>query len=136
MDNLTKDQRTHTMRRIRSTDTKFERVIFCALRKRGVYFRRNYSRVVGKPDIAVPSLQRAVFLHSDFWHGWQLSRWEADLPNDYWKEKLRRNRLRDRVVLRRLRRLGWDVLVVWEHQIAADFDGSLDRIGKFLRSDG
>jgi len=105
------------MSRIRSSGTAFEQRIFKELRRHGVYFRPHYRRIIGAPDIALPSQCKAVFLHSDFWHGWQFPRWESNLPSEFWKIKLRKNRARDRRVRRTLRHLGWQVLVVWEHEI-------------------
>ncbi|MCF8470240.1 MAG: very short patch repair endonuclease [Reyranella sp.] len=120
------------MRKIKSKNTGFERRIFSELQKRKVYFRRHYRGVIGNPDLAYPSLKRAVFLHSDFWHGWRLPQWEAVLPNVFWVKKLRRNRRRDRNVIRRLRRSGWAVLVIWEHQITRAPVASIERIAEFL----
>lgn len=121
------------MSRIRSSGTEFEKRIFRELRKRKIYFQSNYSKTVGKPDIALPAKKKAVFLHSDFWHGWQLPRWENILPSQFWKEKLCQNRIRDRKNNAVLRRSGWIVLVVWEHQLRNDFDGMLMKIIRFLK---
>ena len=75
MDRLTKEQRSWNMSRIRASGTEFEKLIFKELRKHGANFQKNYSKVIGKPDIAKPKYKKAIFLHSDFWHGWQLPRW-------------------------------------------------------------
>lgn len=120
------------MSRIRCADTQFETKVFKELRRRGVYFQTNYCRVIGKPDIALPRRRRAVFLHSAFWHGWRLPAWEHILPSEFWRTKLRKNRKRDRLVRRQLRAQGWDVLVVWEHQINRNFYEVLERIVTFL----
>lgn len=134
MDKLSKLQRSFTMSRIRSSKTKFEKRVFLGVRRMGLRrFQENYSKVIGKPDIALPKAKKAVFLHSDFWHGWQLPRWERKLPNDFWKQKIRKNKSRDKQVLRTLRRLGWKALVVWEHSFEKDFEGSIKRIMKFLK---
>ena len=123
------------MSRIKSKGTNFENQIFREIRKSGIRFQKNYKGAIGKPDIALPRQRKAVFLHSDFWHGWRLPQWEAILPNDFWKEKIRKNRVRDRKVLISLRRNGWKTLVVWEHQIKTDRESILRRITDFLRPD-
>jgi DNA mismatch endonuclease, patch repair protein len=133
MDSMTKEQRSRTMSLIRSARTNFENRIVLELTKRGIRCQRNYSAAIGKPDIALPRQRKAVFLHSDFWHGWRLPAWERILPNEFWKKKLHKNRRRDKSVVRRLRRADWKVLVVWEHQIERDFDASIRRIVRFLR---
>jgi DNA mismatch endonuclease (patch repair protein) len=120
------------MARIKSKQTNFEMAVFSELRSRGLKFVANYPGVVGKPDIAAPKLRRAVFLHSDFWHGWRLPCWIDILPNDFWREKLRKNRRRDQSVLRKLRRQGWQVIVVWEHQIRRDRAKAMKVMSAFL----
>ena len=132
MDRLTPNQRSYTMSRIRQSDTAFEKSVFLQLRRRHVYFRKHYKKVIGKPDIALPNKKRAVFLHSDFWHGWQYSRWKGILPSRFWIDKIERNRKRDQKVTRSLRRLGWDVLVIWEHSLRSDSERAIQRITKFL----
>ncbi|MBI2669539.1 MAG: very short patch repair endonuclease [Candidatus Yanofskybacteria bacterium] len=122
------------MSRIRGSNTEFEKSIFREIKRSGISFKRNYRGVIGNPDIALPKIKKAVFLHSDFWHGWQLSRWEKVLPNDFWKNKLQKNRTRDRMVIRKLRRARWKVLTVWEHQLARNPQGSMRTILKFLKN--
>lgn len=132
MDRLTKEQRSRVMSRIRSADTGFEKKIFQELKKRGVRFKTHYDGVIGKPDIAQPRSYKAVFLHSDFWHGWRLPKWEHILPSEFWKTKLKRNRARDRKVINTLRRKGWKVMILWEHSFEEDPEGSMLRIAGFL----
>ena len=133
MDRLTKEQRSRTMSRIRSAKTGFEKAIFRDLRKRGLRFKTHYASVIGKPDIALPKSRKAVFLHSDFWHGWRLPSWEHVLPSKFWKTKLRKNRARDKKVILALRRQRWNVMVLWEHSFRKDPNGSIARITRFLK---
>ncbi len=132
-DKLTKEQRSRTMSKIRSSKTEFENKVFRELRRKGLIFKTHYTLAIGKPDIALPRQRKAVFLHSDFWHGWRLSQWEHILPNNFWKEKLRKNKIRDRRVLLALRKSGWQILVVWEHQLKNSPQESIERIVHFLK---
>lgn len=134
MDKFSKIQRSAIMSRIRGSNTGFERSIFCKIKKASINFKRNYRGVMGNPDIALPKMKKAVFLHSDFWHGWQLPRWEKILPSDFWKIKLKKNRARDRFVIRKLKKGGWKVLTIWEHQINIDSESSIRRIVNFLKN--
>lgn len=52
MDNLTKEQRKRNMQNIKSKDTEIEVLLRKALWKKGYRFRKNYSKLPGKPDIA------------------------------------------------------------------------------------
>jgi len=121
------------MSRIKSANTRFEQRIFRELRHKKVYFVTHYRRILGNPDIALPSKKKAVLLHSDFWHGWQFPRWASRLPSEFWRNKIEMNRRRDEQVKRRLRSLGWEVLIVWEHSIKTDLYKALQRILRFLR---
>lgn len=133
MDNLTKEERHRNMGRVRASRTRFEKAIFNELRAQGLSFQTNYARVIGKPDIAKPRERKAIFLHSDFWHGWQFPRWQKKLPNRFWTEKIRKNRARDRKVLRILRGTGWKVMVVWEHSLKRDREFCIKKMVEFLR---
>lgn len=133
MDKHTKKQRSFNMQRIKSLGTSFEKIVFTKISKRGVRFQKNYQKVPGKPDIALPQKKRAVFLHSDFWHGWQYPRWRKILPSRFWKEKILRNRARDKKVVRYLKKKGWKVLVVWEHSLKDKHDFYINKIVNFLK---
>ena len=134
MDNLTESQRRLNMSRVKSANTRFEQRIFRELRHKDVHFVTHHRQVPGTPDIALPAKKMAVFLHSDFWHGWQFSRWAVQLPSEFWRNKIEKNRLRDKKVKRRLRSLGWEVLVIWEHSIEANRKKAIEIILHFLRN--
>lgn len=123
------------MSRIKSKNTGFEQKVFAELRRRGLRFQKHYTKVIGKPDLALPRAKKAVFLHSDFWHGWRMPLWEHILPSEFWRDKLKRNRARDQKVVRALRRRGWRVLVVWEHQIDRAPTMAIGRIVDFLKTE-
>jgi DNA mismatch endonuclease (patch repair protein) len=53
-----------------------------------------------------------------FWHGCPK---HATWPKNraaFWRNKIEGNRTRDRLVSRQLRRLGWHVVRIWEHELA------------------
>ena len=52
----------------------------------------------------------------------------------YWTEKFARNEANDRRHVRRLRRLGWRVIIVWECQLEKHPDTVLTRLQRFLNS--
>ena len=87
----------------------------------GYRFRLHARDLPGKPDLVFRSRQKAIFMHGCFWH--QHARRSCKLSHipksnlDYWQSKLERNVLRDRKQRRALRRLGWDVLVIWECEV-------------------
>lgn len=133
-DHLTKEQRSELMRHVRPKNSKIELLVFSFLKKNKIHFQRHYRRVPGTPDIARPSEKKAVFIHSDFWHGWQYPRWKHKLNSDFWRDKMEKNRARDQRKLRQLRRMGWRVLIVWEHSLKRDFDSEMKKLRQFLTS--
>lgn len=120
------------MSKIRSKNTKAELIVFKELRKRGIYFQKHYKNVIGKPDIAVPRKKIAIFIDGDFWHGWQFNKIKAKLPKRYWLKKIENNIKRDKRSRAVLRKNGWRVLRVWEHDITNNYKKSVKKIIIFL----
>ncbi len=70
-----------------------------------------------RPDFVFAVRRLAVFVDGCFWHGCP---WHGTRPRGnaaFWRAKFRRNRARDRRDTRRLRREGWRVLRLWEHEL-------------------
>jgi len=132
-DIFSKRKRSEIMSAVKSKNTLLEKRVFSLLRKSGLKFKIHYGKVIGNPDIATPSIKRAVFIDSDFWHGWRYPKWRHKLNRDFWVNKIEANRKRDRKVNRALRRVGWKVLRVWEHDLEKDFAGTVRKIEKYLK---
>ena len=71
-----------------------------------------------KPDFVFPQLKLAVFVDGCFWHGCPKHCNQPANNRAFWRRKLAANRARDRLVTRTLRRRGWRVLRIWEHELA------------------
>jgi len=108
-DNLTPEQRSHTMSRIRSTNTQVELTIRRLLHRRGLRYRIHGTSLPGKPDIVFPKAKVSVFIDGDFWHGLRFAQWQHKLQ-PYWCDKIAGNRRRDQLNFQRLRRRGWKVI--------------------------
>jgi DNA mismatch endonuclease (patch repair protein) len=119
MDNLTKLQRSYCMSRVRRKDTLPERVLCSALSKQGFRFQKHVRSVPGTPDIVFPRARVAVFVDGGFWHGYRFPTWRSGI-SPFWRQKIQSNRLRDRRNFARLRRMGWRVIRVWDHQLRKD----------------
>jgi DNA mismatch endonuclease, patch repair protein len=118
-DNLTRDQRSYCMSRVRNRDTDLELSLRSELHRLGFRFRKNVKDLPGSPDIVFPRWRLAVFIDGDFWHGYRFPRW-CDSLSEFWREKIEANRRRDRRNHRTLRRMGWIVVRVWQHEIRRD----------------
>jgi len=132
MDKFDKATRSRIMSAIRSKNTSPELKTFRELRKQKIYFQRHYKRILGSPDIAIPSKKKAVFIDGDFWHGYRYPLWKKRLKNKFWTNKIERNRRRDKLYHGKLRRMGWRTMRVWEHQLDKSFDVTLTKIVSFL----
>lgn len=107
------------MRQVRGRDTKPELLVRRWLHGAGFRFRLHRADLPGKPDIVLPRHGAVIFVHGCFWHGHKGCPRSA-LPTSnrpYWETKIGRNIERDRRNQRRLRRLGWRVMTVWECQL-------------------
>ena len=113
-DVFSRKKRSWIMSRIRSKNTSIDRKMRDMLSETGVRFEM-YPDLFGSPDFQVGK-RVLVFCDGDFWHGYRYA--EKKRPaKKYWREKIEGNMRRDRKVSRRLRRDGWSVLRIWEHDI-------------------
>jgi DNA mismatch endonuclease (patch repair protein) len=84
----------------------------------GYRFRLHCAKLPGKPDVVLPRHRKVILVHGCFWHqhrGCKLAS-RPSSNTEYWLAKLDSNVRRDRQNRRKLRALGWKVLVVWECQ--------------------
>ena len=132
-DVMTPAQRSRVMSRIRGKDTIPERYLNELLRAAGFSFTRHDSMLPGRPDFVFWGKKVAVFIDGDFWHGWRFPLWKHRL-GVFWKEKIAKNRSRDQRNFRRLRRAGWKVVRIWEHQLEMDARRCIVRVADVLKA--
>lgn len=133
-DNLTPEQRSYCMSRIKGKDTGLETRVRSELHKRGFRFRKHLKELPGKPDVVFTKAKVAVFIDGDFWHGYRFPAWEHKV-SDFWKTKISKNRERDAKNHRRLRDMGWTVIRLWQHDLERDFEGSIGEIVSALKKE-
>ena len=129
-DIFTPEKRSWVMSRIRSKDTKIEKKMASILRKNKIHYRR-YPKLFGSPDFIVEK-KVLLFCDGDFWHGYQYDK-KKKPQKKFWREKIERNMARDRKVSRTLRREGWSVIRIWEHDIEKNPDKCVRKILNILR---
>lgn len=119
MDGLSVAKRSDNMRRIRSRDTLPELVVRRLVHGMGYRYRLHVKALPGKPDLVFAGRRCVIEVRGCFWHLHEGCR-EGRIPEsrkEYWGPKLERNRERDRVNVRKLKKLGWRVLVIWECEV-------------------
>lgn len=78
-------------------------------------WRRQFP-LFGKPDFVFPKQRLAVFVDGCFWHGCPRHGTIPESNSYFWLKKLDRNKARDRAVNRELRRQGWRIIRLWQHE--------------------
>src|SRR5581483_1224582 len=120
-DVLSKKKRSEVMSLIRSRNTKPEialrKIVSTALYQKGYRYRIHYKRLPGSPDLAFVSQKVAVFVDGAFWHGYTFKKIKGRLPEKYWHAKILGNIKRDKKINRALKRSGWKVVRIWEHDL-------------------
>jgi len=116
MDSLTKEHRSWNMSRIRSTDTKPEMLVRSFLHRNGFRFRLHVKDLPGHPDIVLPKYKTVIEVRGCFWHRHPGCKY-ATTPSsntEFWKQKFKQNIERDKQNGKKLKLLGWKLIVVWD----------------------
>jgi DNA mismatch endonuclease, patch repair protein len=115
-DIMSPEARSRVMSRIRGKGTGPELAVQSILEGLGLEFDSHDSSLAGRPDFVIRAYSLCIFVDGDFWHGWRFNAWRLKLSAK-WEEKIAQNRARDRRNHAKLRRQGWKVLRLWEHQV-------------------
>jgi DNA mismatch endonuclease (patch repair protein) len=122
LDPLSPEQRSERMSRVRGTGNRStEGRVEAVLLERGLRgWTKHPKDVLGRPDFFFAQQRVALFADGCFWHACPRC---GRLPKsriDFWAKKIDQNRRRDNRVQRALRRQGFHVMHVWEHEIRAE----------------
>ena len=117
-DVFTQAKRSQVMSRIRGHGNKqTEIALIRLLRRHHITGWRRDQAVFGKPDFLFRKARVAVFVDGCFWHGCSIHCKTPASNCAFWEKKLAANKARDRRVNRVLRKEGWHVLRIWEHEL-------------------
>lgn len=131
-DIMSPETRSAVMARIKGKDTGPERTMAAAFASRGLVWESHVKELPGKPDFVFRDARLIVFVDGDFWHGWRFPQWKDKL-SEKWEAKIETTRRRDARNHRRLRRMGWKVIRIWEHQLKRSPEECLARVEAYLR---
>jgi len=129
-DTVSKRKRSEIMSKIRGRNTTPELMVRKALRKIGHRYRLQYGK--HRIDIAFPTERVAVFVDGCFWHRCPE---HCKMPKSnvaFWKRKINGNAKRDKRETSALKKEGWKVVRIWEHDIRKRPWKALNRIRKSL----
>ena len=131
----TEEQISYNMSRIKNKDSEIEIILRKALWQRGIRYRKNVNRIFGHPDLAFIGKKVAVFVDSEFWHGfdWENRKKDFKSHQEFWIPKIERNMKRDQEVNEKLTAEGWTVLRFWGKQVKKETEYCVDTIEKEIR---
>jgi len=124
------------MSRVRGRgNERTELALVSVLRRNGLSGWRRNQPLFGKPDFVFRKSRVAVFVDGCFWHYCPLHATQPATNRAFWRKKLARNKARDLLVNRTLRKAGWRVLRIWQHELTRKREARLvRRIGRCLVS--
>ena len=114
-----KKVRSYNMSKIRAKNTKPELLVRKFLFKNRFRYRLHVKGLPGKPDIVFTRRRIAIFIHGCFWHGHENCKYFR-IPKtreQWWTEKISRNRLNDQSAEFQLERLCYKIIIIWECEL-------------------
>lgn len=138
-DVVDKKTRSRMMSGIRGKNTRPELLIRSELHKRGFRFRLHYGQLPGKPDLVLPKYNAVILVNGCFWHGHNchLFKWPST-REEFWRNKIQSNQVRDESNIDEYAALGWKTLVVWECALKGrgrhDLGYLVDKIDDWLKT--
>lgn len=139
MDRLTPEQRHKNMSNIKNRDSEIELKLRKALWQDGLRgYRKNYSGVPGHPDIVFTRWKLAIFVDSEFFHGYNWVERKHDFKSnqEFWIPKIERNMERDHEVNVQLQDMGWTVLRFWGKEVKKNTGDCVELIRSTLQQLG
>ncbi|AIF67498.1 hypothetical protein GZ22_13215 [Terribacillus saccharophilus] len=118
-DTITKKQRRKNMQAIRSMGE-------------GNTAKKKCNSLFGKPDFAIKNYKVVIFIDGCFWHG---CKYRSNVPKsnqEYWIQKISRNKLRDQEVTQYYTAHEWNILRIWEHDLIIELEETIDKIVDFI----
>lgn len=133
MDIVSPENRSRMMAGIKGKNTKPELVVRKLVHGMGFRYRLYRRDLPGSPDLVFPRLNKVIFVHGCFWHRHPGCRFAYTPKSNtqFWLNKLGGNTRRDGQAMLALDALGWQVLTVWECEIA-DLPALTRKVSSFL----
>jgi DNA mismatch endonuclease (patch repair protein) len=134
-DVFSKEKRSWIMSRVKGKDSLPEMIVRRYLHSLGFRYRLHVKQLPSKPDIVLPKYKTIILIHGCFWHGHKNCK-KASLPKsrtEWWQKKIETNFKNDKKNENALRKLGWNVIVVWQCELkSTKFNNTMNRLIKRL----
>jgi DNA mismatch endonuclease (patch repair protein) len=119
------------MKAAKPRDTAPEKALRSELYKKGLRYRvdvRPIKELNRRADIVFQSAKVAIFVDGCFWHGCPKHGTQAKANAEFWKNKIKQNQIRDMETNQLLKKAGWKVIRVWEHEDSAKMSERIYKI--------
>lgn len=135
IDCFTADIRSKVMTAVKSNGNKStELTIIQIFRYNNISGWRRHQNIVGRPDFVFKKHKVAVFADGCFWHEHNCRNTKPKTNEKFWREKITRNKRRDKRYNNMLRKTGWTVFRFWECEInKGHYKGKLGKLIVALR---
>ena len=132
-DVLTKKQRSYNMSMIKCINTKPEIRLRKLLFSNGLRGYRVKTKIKGKPDIVFTKKKVAIFIDGCFWHKCPKCFVRPGTNKEFWNKKINSNVKRDKKINNYLKKEGWIIIRLWEHEVRKDIEKCLKKIKSKLK---
>ncbi len=136
MDSVSKEKRSWNMSRIKSENTKPEKKLRSWLFKEGYRYRLHKKELPGSPDIVLKKYKTVIFVNGCYWHRHENCKLAYNPKSniEFWQKKFKENVSRDKKNYKKIKQLGWKVIICWECQIKNNFDVVKEKIEKIFKN--
>lgn len=117
-DVFSKEKRSEVMSKIRGRGNKeTELLLIQILKSYKIHGWRRNQKLFGKPDFVFWKKKVVIFVDGCFWHSCPIHATKPKNNEMFWAKKLKANIDRDLLVSETLKKKGWFVLRIWEHEL-------------------
>ncbi len=131
-DKFDKKTRSSIMSKIRDKNTSLETNFRKLLWKEGLRGYRIHCKLPGKPDVVFAKRKVAIFMDGCFWHKCPKCYTPPKTNKKYWLPKIDKNSMRDRKNVKMLKKKGFRVVRLWEHEIKKNPRKCIVKVNKCL----
>ncbi|NAS31042.1 DNA mismatch endonuclease Vsr [Flavobacteriaceae bacterium R38] len=114
--------RSYNMSKIKGKNTKPELLVRRYLHSKGLRFRLHDTGLPGKPDIVLPKYKVVIQVQGCFWHRHDGCKYFVvpKTRTEWWLNKINKTVSRDKENMKKLKYLGWKILIIWECEIKGE----------------
>jgi len=106
------------MSRVKSKNTVPEMLVRRFLFSKGFRYGLHNRDLPGSPDIVLKKYKAVIQVRGCFWHKHKCKLWKLPKTRKtYWKNKLNRNVRRDANNDMKIKKMGWNLIVLWECEV-------------------